>query len=61
MTQVQAIRTVEKIILENRENGELEGVLNRYRIAALNRLTRLAKVDLGPLARGPKLASPTQR
>jgi uncharacterized circularly permuted ATP-grasp superfamily protein len=38
MTTKIAIRIVEKIILENRENGELEGVLNRHRVAALNHL-----------------------
>jgi hypothetical protein len=38
MTTKLAIRVVEEIILENRENGELEGVLNRYRVAALNHL-----------------------
>jgi hypothetical protein len=43
MTCRQAINVVSEIIRENRNNGELEGVLNRYRIAALNRLVRLAK------------------
>lgn len=38
MTNRQAIRVVEEIVRENRENGELEGILNRHRIAALNRL-----------------------
>jgi hypothetical protein len=38
MTTKQAIRVVRQIILDNRENGELEGILNRHRIAALNRL-----------------------
>jgi DNA modification methylase len=45
MTTQQAIKVVEEIILENRENGELEGILNRNRIAALNRLLRTAKAS----------------
>lgn len=44
MTTQQAIDAISEIIRENRENGELEGVLNRYRVAALNRLVRLAEV-----------------
>jgi hypothetical protein len=40
MTTKQAIKVVSQIILDNRENGELEGILNRHRIAALNRLVR---------------------
>jgi hypothetical protein len=40
MTMKQAIQVVQQIILDNRENGELEGVLNRHRTAALNRLVR---------------------
>jgi len=44
MTTRQAIDAVSEIIRENRENGELEGILNRYRIAALNRLVRLANL-----------------
>jgi hypothetical protein len=43
MTTQQAISVVTEIIRENRENGELEGVLNRHRIAALNHLVRLAE------------------
>jgi len=43
MTTKQAIDVVSEIVRENRENGELEGVLNRHRIAALNHLVRLAK------------------
>ena len=42
MTTQQAIAVVTEIIQENRENGELEGILNRHRIAALNLLVRLA-------------------
>jgi len=44
VTTQQAIDTANEIIRENRENGELEGVLNRYRVAALNRVIRLAEV-----------------
>jgi len=44
MTTQQAIDAVSEIIRENGENGELEGILNRYRIAALNRLVRIANV-----------------
>ena len=43
MTIQQAITVVDEIIRENRENGELEGVLNRHRIAALNLLVRVAQ------------------
>jgi hypothetical protein len=45
MTTQQAIATVEEIVRENRENGELEGTLNRHRVAALNYLLRLAEVS----------------
>ena len=44
MTTKQAIKVVRQIILDNQENGELEGVLNRHRIAALNRLVRIAEL-----------------
>jgi hypothetical protein len=40
MTNQQAIEVVQEIVRENRENGELEGILNRRRVAALNRLIR---------------------
>lgn len=43
MTTQHAIAVVTEIIRENRENGELEGILNRHRIAALNLLVRLAE------------------
>jgi hypothetical protein len=49
MTTQRAISVVTEIIRENRENGELEGTLNRHRIAALNHLVRLAaaaKIEL---------------
>ncbi len=44
MTTKHAIDVVRQIILDNRENGELEGILNRHRIAALNRLVRIAEL-----------------
>jgi hypothetical protein len=40
MTTSQAIKVATEIIRENRENGELEGTLNRHRVAALNLLVR---------------------
>ncbi len=43
MTTQQAIAVVTEIIRENRENGELEGTLNRHRIAALNLLVSAAQ------------------
>ena len=43
MTNREALNAVLEIIRENRENGELEGILNRWRIAALNRLILIAK------------------
>src|SRR6267154_3524076 len=43
MTTKHAIKVVRQIILDNRENGELEGILNRNRIAALNRLVRIGE------------------
>ncbi len=45
MTTQRAISVVTEIISENRENGELEGALNRHRIAALNHLVRLAEAS----------------
>jgi hypothetical protein len=44
MTTKQAIKVVRQIILDNQENGELEGILNRHRITALNRLVRIAEL-----------------
>ena len=44
MTTRQAINAVSEIISENRQNGELEGVLNRYRTAALNRLIGVSEL-----------------
>jgi hypothetical protein len=43
MTTQRAISIVTEIIRENRENGELEGVLNRHRIATLNHLVHLVE------------------
>ena len=43
MTTRRAITVVSEIIRENQENGELEGILNRNRVAALNRLLYIAK------------------
>jgi hypothetical protein len=43
MTTRRAITVVSEIIRENRENGELEGILNRNRVAALNRLLDIAE------------------
>jgi hypothetical protein len=43
MTIPQAIEVAAEIIRENRNNGELEGTLNRHRIAALNLLVRVAR------------------
>jgi DNA modification methylase len=51
MTNREALNAVLEIIRENRENGELEGILNRRRIAALNRLILIAR---GEKSRGPK-------
>lgn len=45
MTTQQAINAVGEIIRENQKNGELEGILNRNRIAALNHLLRIAKAS----------------
>ena len=46
MTTKRAIKVVTQIILDNQEDGELEGILNRRRIAALNRLVRIAEPKL---------------
>lgn len=43
MTTQRAINIVNEIIRENRENGELDGVLIRHRIAALIHLVRIAE------------------
>ena len=56
MTNQQAIRVVQEIVRENHENGELEGMLNRYRVAALNRLIRTTMPGT-PVADNPTRAS----
>jgi hypothetical protein len=43
MTMVQAVETAQIILRENRNNGELEGVLNPWRVAALSKLIALAQ------------------
>ncbi len=45
MTTRQAINVVQEIVHANRENEELEGILNRHRIAALNHVLRIAKAN----------------
>ena len=45
MTIETAIRMVKDIIEQNRENGKLEGILNRSRVAALNHLLALAEPE----------------
>jgi hypothetical protein len=47
VTTKQATKIVRVIIFENQENGELEGILNRNRIAALNHLLRVAELKIG--------------
>jgi hypothetical protein len=51
MTTRHAIKVVQEIVHANRENEELEGILNRHRIAALNHLLSIAKTNKeGPQA-----------
>ena len=50
-----AFRIVKEILVENRENGELEGVLNRSRIAALNRILLLAEPEFLGRRRGKRV------
>ena len=45
MTTQTAVRIVIDIVEQNRENGELEGVLDRSRVAALNFLLALAEPE----------------
>jgi hypothetical protein len=45
MTTRHAINVVQAIVHANRENEELEGILNRRRIAALNHVLRIAKTN----------------
>jgi hypothetical protein len=58
VTNQQAIRVVQEIVRENRENGELEGILNRYRVAALNRLIRAMTLGTGPKPTLPSSSEP---
>jgi hypothetical protein len=63
MTSRTAVRIVQNIILENCENGELEGIFNRGRIAALNRVLRLAQSKsrrLSPTRRRKDLSRPNK-
>ncbi len=50
-----AFRIVKEILRENRENGELEGVLNRSRVAALNRILLLAEPEFLGRRRGTQV------
>ena len=63
VTNQQAIRVVEEIVRENRENGELEGMLNRYRVAALNRLIQASTPDvlISPKLMAPSSPKPKQK
>jgi len=45
MKSQTAFQIVKEILIENRENGELEGTLNRSRVAALNRILLLAEPE----------------
>ncbi len=50
-----AFHIVREIVLENHENGELEGTLNRSRVAAVNRLLLLAEPEFLCRRRGTQL------
>jgi hypothetical protein len=56
MTIKTAIGVVEEIIYENRENGELEGIFSKYRVAALNCLLRRVRVKTRPKNGGKRKA-----
>ena len=45
MTTRHAIKVVQEIVHANRENEELEGILNRHRITALNHVLRIAEAN----------------
>ncbi len=45
MKDETAFHIAREILLENHENGELEGTLNRSRVAALNRVLLLAEPE----------------
>jgi len=55
MKSETAFRIVKEIVVENRENGELEGVLNQSRVAALNRILMLAEPEFLGRRRGTRL------
>ena len=55
MKSETAFRMVKEIVIENRENGELEGVLNRSRVAALNRILLLAEPEFVTRRRGAQV------
>ncbi len=55
MNNETAFRMVKEIVVENRENGELEGILNRSRVAALNRVLRLAEPEFLCRRRGTQV------
>ncbi len=55
MKSGSAFRIVKEILRENRENGELEGVLNRSRVAALNRILLLAEPEFLGRRRGTQV------
>jgi hypothetical protein len=55
MKNETALRFVEEILAENRENGELEGILNRSRVAALRRVLLLAEPEFLAHRRGNRL------
>lgn len=55
MTTETAFQVVRQVLIENGENGELEGVLNRSRVAALNRILLLAEPEFLGRRRGRRL------
>ncbi len=55
MKSETAFQIVKEILVENRENGELEGVLNRWRVAALNRILLLAEPEFFGRRRGTQV------
>jgi len=55
MKSETAFQIVKEILIENRENGELERVLNRSRVAALNRILLLAEPEFWGRRRGTRL------
>ena len=52
MTTRHAINVVQEIVHANRESEELDGILNRHRIAALNHLLHIAKTNKERLQAG---------